>query len=405
MKLWTVGELNVYLKDKLENDHVLANLWVTGEISNYKRASSGHMYFTLKDAQSCVKAVMFSSRARSLLFQPENGAAVRVRGYVSLYERDGIYQLYVQEMEPDGLGALYMAFEQLKKKLANEGLFDQERKQRLPLFPSCIGIVTSPTGAVIRDMLNIIGRRWPGIRLLLHPVAVQGEAAPGEIAAAIEKLNQWDGVDIIIVGRGGGSLEELWAFNTETVARAIAASHIPVVSAVGHETDFTIADMVADLRAPTPSAAAELVVFVKDEVRKNLLLMQDRLQHSLREYLERCRIRLNNAKESVVFRRPEDKIFAVPKMQLDFLVHRLEEAGKRELNKRQDGLTALVDKLQVLSPLSILTRGYAICQQETTGQVMKNSRDALPGERVRVTLQQGQLLCLVEKSEEKMRIG
>ncbi len=398
MKLLTVRELTAHIKDMLENDSLLANLWVKGEISNFKRASSGHLYFTLKDGYSCIRSVMFSSRCRNMLFKPEDGMAVRIRGYVSLYERDGNYQLYVQEMEPDGLGALYLAFEQLKEKLSREGLFDKRHKKELPLLPGTIGIVTSPTGAVIRDMTNIIGRRWPGVKIMLVPVAVQGEAAPKEVAAGIKKLNSLGGVDVIIVGRGGGSLEELWAFNTETVARGIFSSRIPVISAVGHETDYTIADMVADLRAPTPSAAAEMVVPVKRELERYIITLQDRLRHSLEENLSRCRARLEKSADSSVFRRPVDRITGSRKIHLDFLARRLEDVTKAHLSNNKSNLSTLAARLEILSPLSTLVRGYSICIREGTGEVVKNSGDILTGEKIRVELHRGALSCRVLKS-------
>ena len=398
MKLLSVRELTLYIKDILENDRLLTNLWVKGELSNFKRASSGHMYFTLKDGYSCIRSVMFSSRARTLVFKPEDGMSVRVRGYVSLYERDGNYQLYVQEMEPDGVGALYLAFEQLKEKLSREGIFDARHKQSLPLLPGCIGIVTSLTGAVIRDMVNIIGRRWPGVKIVLVPVAVQGNAAPGEVAEGLGKLNKLGGVDIIIAGRGGGSLEELWAFNTEIVARAIFASRIPVVSAVGHETDYTIADMVADLRAPTPSAAAEMVVPVKKETDRYISTQQDRLRRALDDYLTRCRVRLDRYCQSPVFRRPADRITGTRKMHLDFLNRRLEDIIKNNINRHKGNLATIAGRLNALSPLSTLVRGYSICVSEETGEVLKNASDARPGDGVKVRLHRGTLLCHIEKT-------
>lgn len=398
MKLLTVRELTAYIKDMLENDSLLANLWVKGEISNFKRASSGHLYFTLKDGYGCIRSVMFSSRSRNLLFKPEDGMAVRIRGYVSLYERDGNYQLYVQEMEPDGLGALYLAFEQLKEKLSREGLFEQRHKKELPLLPGTIGIVTSPTGAVIRDMLNIIGRRWPGVKIILVPVAVQGEAAPEEVSAGIRKLNRLGGVDVIIVGRGGGSLEELWAFNTETVARVIFSSRIPVISAVGHETDYTIADLVADLRAPTPSAAAEMVVPVKREMDRYILTMQDRLRHSLEDYIHRCGARLEKSADSSIFRRPADRITGPRKIHLDFLSRRLEDVTRANSGIYKSNLATMAARLENLSPLSTLVRGYSICIREDTGEVVKNSAGVLPGEKIRVELHRGALSCQVLKS-------
>ncbi len=400
-KLLTVSELTVYIKDLMDKDPLLIGLWVRGEISNCKLAASGHLYFTLKDEQCCIRAIMFRSRCAKLPFQPKNGLAVRVRGYVTVYERDGTYQLYAEEMEPDGAGALYLAFAQLKNRLQQEGLFDARRKKKLPFLPRRIGIVTSPTGAVIRDMVKILNRRWPGLEIVFVPVSVQGEAAAGEIARAIEWLNQAGNVDVIIAGRGGGSLEELWAFNTEIVARSIFNSKIPVISAVGHETDFTIADFVADVRAPTPSAAAELVVPAKDEVSRYLKTIRERLCRSMAEYIKQYRRRLQTVLDRSVFRRPAQEICFSRQQQVDFLHQRLIQAINSTLEQKQNGLAVLAGRLETLSPLATLARGYSICTKPGTPGVIRSAEEVNSGESVEVKLHRGSLLCLVEDSRKE----
>ncbi|MEW6274259.1 MAG: exodeoxyribonuclease VII large subunit [Bacillota bacterium] len=400
-KLLTVTELTAYIKDLMDRDPLLISLWVKGEISNCKLAASGHLYFTLKDEQCCLRAIMFRSRCVKLPFQPKNGLAVRVRGYVTVFERDGTYQLYVEEMEPDGAGALHLAFEQLKNKLQQEGLFDPRRKQKLPFLPRRIGIVTSPTGAVIRDMIKIINRRWPGVEIVFVPVAVQGETAAGEIARAIDWLNRAGDVEVIIAGRGGGSLEELWAFNTEIVARSIFHSRIPVISAVGHETDFTIADFVADVRAPTPSAAAELVVPVKDEVKRYLGTMQERLCRGATEYLKQHRRRLTTILDRPLFWRPVQEICAGRQQQVDFLHQLLIQAVNNVKEQNRNRLGALAGRLEALSPLATLARGYSICTRPGVPGVIRSATEVESGEQVQVKLSEGRLLCVVEESIEE----
>lgn len=393
MRILSVSELTKYIKDKIESDYILANIWVKGEISNLKIHSSGHIYFTLKDQESCLKAVMFRSRGRRLLFRPEYGMHVIVRGYVSVYERDGTYQLYAEEMEPDGIGALYIAFEQMKQKLAARGLFDEGRKRAIPRIPRVVGIITSPTGAAVQDMLNIMRRRWSGVQIILAPVLVQGESAPGEIARAIGRMNQVGGIDVLIVGRGGGSLEELWAFNTEEVAMAIANSAIPVISAVGHETDYTIADMVADLRAPTPSAAAELVVPDQREMQRYLQSLQQRLVKAVHNNLERNRQRLKACTNSPSLQRPF-LITGNRQQTLDRLTTALQRAGRLMLADKSAALANLAGKLQVLSPLATLARGYSICTA-ADGKVLTDSGIINIGDHVHVILDKGSINCTV----------
>lgn len=396
MRILTVQELTKHIKSLLEKDYLLANAWVKGEISNFKAHTSGHFYFTLKDEASCVKVVMFRSRSRLLPFRPENGMAVTVRGYVTVFDRDGAYQLYAEEMEPDGAGALYLAFEQLKAKLQKEGLFDRKQKKELPFLPRRIGIVTSPSGAAIRDLLEIIRKRWPGREIVLVPVAVQGETAPAEISRGIALLNRLGGIDVIITGRGGGSLEELWAFNTETVARSIYASEAPVVSAVGHETDVTIADFVADARAATPSAAAEMVVPDKQAVERHLTMLQRRLQRAGDEAVRHGRRRLDACLARPVFTRPADVLCGNRQQEVDFFTRRLVQGARIFTDRSGARLSVLAARLDALSPLATLARGYCICTT-ATGRVVDDAAFVEAGSRLKVRLRCGNLQCLVEE--------
>lgn len=394
-RILTVKELTGFLKELLEGNQALQNVWVRGEVSNCRLPSSGHMYFTLKDESASIRCVMFRSQVSRLIFRLEDGLQVLARGYVSLYERDGQYQLYVQELQPAGVGDLHLAFQQLKVKLEREGLFNPAHKSPIPVLPRRIGIVTSPTGAAIRDLITIITRRCPGVELVVAPAAVQGDAAPAEICLAMDRLNRFGGVDVIIVGRGGGSLEELWAFNTEPVARAIFASRIPVISAVGHETDFTIADFVADLRAPTPSAAAELVVPLKAELYRRLGELSLRLEQGITWRLEANRAKLGYLSQSWALIRPESRLNQL-RQYIDTLsrqVHTLVQGQRQERHAR---LAELAGRLEVLSPLGILQRGYALCRTES-GAVIREYGQVAPGQRVDVVLARGSLLCRVEE--------
>ncbi len=399
LRVLAVSELTRYIKALVEKDHLLASVWVKGEISNFKSALSGHYYFTLKDDRSCLKVVMFRSRNRSVPFRPENGMAVIVRGYVSVYERDGAYQLYAEGMEPDGTGALYLAFEQLKKRLQDEGLFEPKHKKPLPLLPRRIGIVTSPTGAAIRDMIEIIGRRWPGREIILVPVLVQGEGAPLDVARGIQLLDRYGGVDLIIVGRGGGSLEELWAFNTEIVARSIFSSQVPVISAVGHETDVTISDFVADARAATPSAAAEMAVPDQKEWGRYIRSLRARLVRAVVGKTEKCRQRLSSCLASPVFTRSVETICGVRQQPLDFLYHRLIQSVRGTVECEKNHLAVLAGRLQTLSPLATLARGYSICAAVDRKQVVSDVAEVNIGERLSVRLHKGMLQCIVEDKE------
>ncbi|WP_207644306.1 exodeoxyribonuclease VII large subunit [Desulfolucanica intricata] len=395
VQLISVRDLNAYIKDKLENDTILSNVWVKGEISNYKRAASGHLYFTLKDAGGAIKTVMFRSRARSLLFSPENGMSVIVVGYVSVYEQEGLYQLYANEIQPDGIGTLYIAFEQLKDKLGREGLFEQKFKKNIPAFPKCIGIVTSPVGAALRDMVKIIWQRWPGVELIIAPTAVQGSEAPHAVAFSIKELNKLDKIDVIIVGRGGGSLEELWAFNTEIVARSIFKSTIPIISAVGHETDYTIADMVADVRAATPSAAAEMVVPNRREILRYISLLTERLKRAIGEIFSRYHIRLNYCYQSRVFQRPIDTYCKVRQQELKNYTKQLYRNINQLKDCKQSQLAVLAGRLHSLSPLDTLSRGYSVCTKPGIGRVITDASEVEPGDYVNIILNKGKLYCVV----------
>lgn len=396
MRVLTVRELTQHIKNMIERDQLLANVWVKGEISNFKAASSGHFYFTLKDSASTLKVVMFRSKSRTLVFRPDNGMAVTVRGYVSVYERDGTYQLYAGEIEPDGTGALHLAFEQLKERLQGEGLFDPKHKKTLPLLPRRIGLVTSPTGAAVRDMVEIIRRRWTGLEIILVPVLVQGEGAPPDIARGIQLLNKWGAVDIIITGRGGGSLEELWAFNTEIVARSIYNSKIPVISAVGHETDYTIADFVADARAATPSAAAEMAVPDKREMSRYIQALNSRLYSAINEKTAGNRQRLNACLAARAFTRPVDVICGARQQSLDFLNHRLNQGITNLAAREEKRLAVLAGRLQALSPLATLARGYSICTTPDGKHVISEAGSVEIGEKLAVRLRKGILDCIVE---------
>lgn len=393
-KIWTVAELTREIGQTLTENPDFVNCWVSGEISNYKNhRPSGHWYFTLKDESSSIKGVMFRSRAERVRFTPQDGMKVLVRGNIRIYERDGNIQLYAEEMQPSGVGALYLAYEQLKERLSQEGLFAPERKKAIPPYPRRVGIVTSPTGAAIKDILKVMHRRNPQVSWLLAPAAVQGELAPREVAQAIARLNRHAQVDVIIVGRGGGSLEELWAFNTEEVARAIAASGIPVISAVGHETDVTIADMVADLRAPTPSAAAELAVPVRLELKSNLEQLEARLRNSLNLQIQHKRQKLDGLKGIGPLSNPFWRIDQ-NRQRLDSLSERLEQGMTRFVSDKNGILKLLAAKLDLLSPLAILGRGYSLTYGPK-GNVLRHSDDINVGQQVQVRLQQGLLNCVV----------
>jgi exodeoxyribonuclease VII large subunit len=433
----TVSELSEQIKIVLEDSFF--DIWVAGEISNLRTPASGHAYLTLKDEHSQIRAVLFKMQRRYVRFDPKDGMLVVARGRISLYEPRGEYQLVIDYMDPKGIGALQIAFEQLKGRLAQEGLFDGSRKRPLPTLPRCLGIVTSPTGAVIRDMLQILRRRFVNLHVCVYPVRVQGDGAAEEIAQGIEVLNRYPGIDVIIVARGGGSLEDLWAFNEETVARAIHVSKVPVISAVGHEIDYTIADFVADVRAPTPSAAAELVIPNKSELHADLQAMAQRLERGMRHRLEALRTRLEACQQRRVLKDPWAPLHTIeqhldelnarlvraiharlhlaqealerteaaiahlnPLMQVGLLharlialEQRLIAAQGRQASHAREELERLTSTLQALSPLAVLARGYSICRHQADGRVIREAQAAAPGMQVDITLWQGSLQCTV----------
>ena len=347
---YTVTQVNKYIKKILDNDFILSNIMVKGEISNFKNHSSGHMYFSLKDENASMKCVMFRGQSLGLKFKPEDGVKVVISGYISSYEKDGQCQLYCDFMELDGVGDLYAQYEKLKEKLAKEGLFDESIKKKLPLLPKCVAVITSPTGAVIRDILNVSQRRFPKANIKLFPSAVQGEGAYRELVHQVQFINEHNLADVIIIGRGGGSIEDLWNFNSEELAYAIYNSKIPVVSAVGHETDFTICDFVSDLRAPTPSAAAEVVFPSLDELTYKINTYEKRLRLALFGNLENKRKRLMKLKESYYFKRPEELINKL-KIRCDMATRDLIRVNDKIINKKKNEFVNVVNKLDTLSPL------------------------------------------------------
>ncbi|WP_040208453.1 exodeoxyribonuclease VII large subunit [Neobacillus jeddahensis] len=439
----SVNALTKYIKRKFDVDPHLREVHVRGEISNFKQHSSGHMYFTLKDEKARILAVMFSKQSRFMKFSPENGMKVIVKGDVSVYEPSGQYQIYIKEMQPDGIGELFLAYEQLKQKLEYEGLFASEIKKAIPLYPRTIGVITSPTGAAIRDVITTIKRRYPIANILVLPALVQGDNAAPSIVKAIEKANSMNDIDVLIVGRGGGSIEELWAFNEELTARAIFASKIPIISAVGHETDFTIADFVADLRAPTPTGAAELAVPHIDELVERIFQRQTRMLRAMNGKFQFERERLNRVQRSYAFRYPhrlyEQKIEQLDKLtellvrgtsrlstlkknQHDTLFKRLQrnhpneavmEAKKRLertqkdmnrfmqqiLGKKQTEFDRILSTLQALSPLKIMERGYSLAYSKDN-RLVKSVHHVVVNEKVQIQLTDGSLICNVNSIKE-----
>ena len=392
----TVAELNRYVNTLLESDSQLNPVLVKGELSGVKAYPSGHIYFTLKDSAAAVSCVLFRGYAGRLRFQPENGLKVIVTAKATVYDRDGRFQLLVMDMSADGLGALYLAFEQLKRRLEAEGLFDPAHKRRLPLLPRAIGVVTSPAGAVIRDIIQVLGRRYPNFRLQLIPVPVQGEGAAEAIAAAIRRFNALGGVDVLIVGRGGGSLEDLWPFNEECVARAVYASQIPVISAVGHETDFTICDFAADVRAPTPSAAAELAMPVRAEQETRISQLRDQLARALNRRLDQQKLRLEHLRQHRVFRQPLERLDR-RRQDLDRLSDALRRAMGDQADRTGHRLSVLCGKLDALSPLKVLARGYGVVRSVPAGRTLLSTALIQPKDLVDVTLTDGTLRCEVQQ--------
>lgn len=387
----TVSQLNYYVRSQLDSDPMLRNVFVRGEISNFtNHYRSGHFYMSLKDEKAVIKAVMFKGSVQRLNFIPENGMKIIAMGRASLYDRDGQFQFYIDDMQPDGIGALHVAFEQLKAKLEAQGLFDEKRKRSLPLYPERIGVITSPTGAALQDILNILSRRWPIAKIVLYPVLVQGNQAPEQICRAIEYFGRNKAADVLIVGRGGGSIEELWAFNDENVVRSIAASLIPVVSAVGHETDFTIADFAADLRAPTPSAAAELVSPDIVNTLSHLEYLKGNLLCSAQNKLDSCAMRLDTAVSSPAIREPSAAINAY-RMKFEQLRASLEASVKNKLLYEINRCATFTSKFDALSPFKVLSRGYSIASTENNVITSVNQLQA--GENITLTLSDGMATC------------
>ena len=395
----SITQLNEYIRGRMDTDPLLTQVAVRGEISNYKLYPSGHHYFTLKDDSSALKCVMFKGNATRLRFRPENGMKIIAMGRVTVFPRDGAYQLYCAAMAMDGIGDLYAAFEQLKKKLEAQGLFDPAHKKPLPKYPGTIGIITSSAGAAVHDMLRILRKRYPLTQVRLLPVRVQGAEAPGEIAAAIGYANHYKLADLLIVGRGGGSIEDLWAFNDERVAQAIYASDIPVISAVGHEPDVTISDFVADLRAATPSNAAELAVPDQDALRQTLDAMSNAMAVALNRQLKAARQHLNVLSQSPVLRNPTGYIQQQGK-GLELLKNRLISAQNLAITQKNQRYIAAVSKLDAMSPLKVLTRGYSMAQTGT-GEVLRSVHQVELGERIGIRLTDGTLFATVmDKKEE-----
>jgi exodeoxyribonuclease VII large subunit len=438
-RVLSIKELTKYIKMKLEGDSVLQDVWVRGEISNFTHHSSGHMYFTLKDEASRIKSIMFASNNQRLPFIPKEGTRVIARGNISIYDRDGQYQFYVSQMQPDGIGSLFLAFEQLKAKLEAEGLFAIERKQQIPLFPKAIGVITSPTGAAVRDIITTLQRRYPAVSIVVYPVVVQGAQAAPIIAAAIRQMNELAEVDTLIIGRGGGSLEELWSFNEEVVARSIFASRIPIISAVGHETDFTIADFVADLRAATPTAAAELAVPHHLELRQQIHHAMQRLMQHIQDQVGRRRlaltriarspfltqpyrqlvqpaVRLDRLKEQLLFRmrgRIQKSVERTNRLEMLLAKHhpgqhihaaraRLDRTKtsllltmRTSMRDNKNSLNSHIRQLDALSPLKVMQRGYSLVYDEKEANLIKSITQVQPGDILNVRMTDGQVNCQV----------
>lgn len=389
----TVSDLNKYMKEKIAEDEYLNNILIKGEISNFKNHYTGHMYFTLKDEKSLIKCIMFKSYATKLTFMPKDGMKVMILGSVSVFERDGVYQIYARAMEEDGLGDLYTKYQELKKRLEQQGLFEEEHKMKIPMMPRVIGVLTSQTGSVIRDIINVSTRRNPNVYIRLLPVPVQGEGAAEKISNGIEYMNKNKLADVLILARGGGSLEDLWPFNEEIVAHSIYNSEIPIISAVGHETDFTIADFVADLRAPTPSAAAELAVPDIYEVKRKIETYQDRLRNSLIKKLELMNLRYEKCMSSSVFKEPLRKIND-NYIKLDNCIKQIENSIKVKHEKEKTKYIELIAKLDALSPLKTLYRGYSIT--EKNNKVIKSKEELKTNDLIEIRFIDGKKEAIIK---------
>ena len=388
----TVTQLNSYIKDKIAGDEFLNTVYIKGEISNFKHHYTGHMYFTLKDENSLIKCIMFKTYTSHLDFVPKDGMKVLILGSVSVFERDGVYQIYCRAMQEDGLGTLYKAYEKLKEDLEKEGLFDENHKKKIPKYPRTIGVLTSQTGSVIRDIINVSTRRNPNVNIKLLPVPVQGEGAGEKIANAIRIMNEKVNPDVLIIARGGGSLEDLWPFNEEIVARAIYASEIPIISAVGHETDFTIADFVADLRAPTPSAAAELAVPDITAVKLDIEKYNNRLKMALMKKLEVMKLRYEKCMATKAFKNPLDRI-ENNYVRLDNYIKLIHLGISNKYKDNKNRFINIISKLDSLSPLKTLSRGYSITQKE--GKIIKSIDDVEKDDEIDIKLIDGSIKAIV----------
>ena len=393
VNVYTVSQINGYIKRLFENDVFLNDLYIEGEISNFKLHTNGHIFFSLKDETGSIDCVMFRSYAQRLEFMPKNGESVLAGGRVALYEKTGSYQLYVNYMQPAGKGALYMAFEKLKQKLDAEGLFSSEHKKPIPEYPKTVAVVTSPTGAAVRDIINVAGRRNPSVKLVIVPVLVQGENAAKDIAHGIELVNEWGGADTVIVGRGGGSMEDLWAFNEEIVARAIFNSKIPVISAVGHEVDFTIADFAADFRAPTPSAAAEIAVPAAQPFEMRYKNANKRMTTALDTKLSKCKMRYEHAVGTRKMQRPLEEIYEL-QMYLDNKLEGITKAMQHTSEKSAAALNAAMAAVEALSPMNVVRRGYALVY--SGGSLVKSAADLKQGDEIDISLRNGSVTASVK---------
>ena len=393
--VFTVSALNSYIKDIFEADRTLKAVTVKGEISNFTHHTTGHLYFTLKDTDGQIRAVMFRSAASRLSFVPESGMKVILHGSVSVYAKDGSYQIYVNSMQPDGIGALYLAYEQLKRRLSDEGLFDEIHKRAIPRFPERIGVITSPSGAAVRDIINVTGRRFPFAEIIVYPSLVQGEGAEGELVAAVDYFDRTKSCDVIIIGRGGGSIEDLWAFNSEKLARRIFSATVPVISAVGHETDFTICDFVSDLRAPTPSAAAEIAVPDVREIFMRIDACFERLSLAVNASLSKKGESISSIMSKDIFVYP-DRIFSESENRLSERLLLLKGNIQTCLSEKVNSLAVVAEKLNALSPLSVLSRGFSLV--EKGGKIIKNASDVMIGDSVFVRLHDGSFTARVEKT-------
>ncbi|MBO4601413.1 MAG: exodeoxyribonuclease VII large subunit [Bacilli bacterium] len=392
-KYLTISQINEYVKMRIDSDANLKKIYLKGEISNFKNHTRGHLYFTLKDDNSRLSAVMFQSQAYNLKFTPEDGMNVLVEGRLSCYPAQGTYQIYVDKMEMDGLGELYLEFEKLKKKLSEEGLFDEKYKKPIPRYPSKIGIVTASTGAAIKDILSTIKRRYPICETILFPSLVQGAGAGNDVAKQIETAQNYD-LDILIVGRGGGSIEDLWAFNEEVVARAIFKSKVPIISAVGHEVDFTIADYVADLRAPTPTGAAEMAVPVLSDVISNIDTLKIRLRENILKTLKQSELRLNKIKDSFILTNPL-AMYEVKEEKLNNYIITLNKYIREYLNNKRHILNLDLNSLKLLNPVNIMEKGYSLVRVKD--QIIKDSKDLKNGDKIDIKLYKGEVIAEVKE--------